>query len=189
MALRNMLQWCVTGSVPVRIFWGIHLVQVAWSASCSSHWVCKSETGDQEPPALSITKGMKASVTGQGIRKVKARQELKTQEEKEDLSLLRLWSYKRHGVPLLGVHPWRSQLELFLCYCTLNKLLCGTRYPRLFKGKPGVKPVRKLIWSDHVSMAERNPLAHLEGPIKQGPFGSLEPPTLVPAVRISGPSS
>lgn len=36
-----------------------------------------------------------------------------------------------------------QQLELFLCYCTLNKWLCGMRHLRLYCGKPGDEAVRK----------------------------------------------
>lgn len=44
---------------------------------------------------------------------------------------------------MFGVPPWRHQLELFLCYCAVNKLLSGTGHLRLCYGKPRVELVRK----------------------------------------------
>lgn len=40
----------------------------------------------------------------------------------------------------VGCAPQRQQLCLFLCYCTKNKWLYGTRHLRLCHGKLGVEP-------------------------------------------------
>lgn len=107
-------------------------------------------------------------------------QEHGTWEEGWDLWMLGWWEDKSPGIPLLGVPPWKHQLELFLCHCTVSKLIYGARHTRLCYGKPGVEAVRKpvlAVWVGDVQESSRTHQVTGATPCEGAP---------APAVTVSG---
>lgn len=94
--------------------------------------------------------------------------------------MLGWWGDKSPGVSLLEIPPQRHQLELFLGYYTVNKLLYGARHTKFCYGKPGVEAVRKpglFVWVGDVHESSRACQVTGAAPCEGAP---------APAVTVSG---
>lgn len=91
------------------------------SCRLSSGW--EPETGGCELPTLFLLKGTGTCGTSRWLYAHTLSRNQRLNRKIPDFPVLRLWVDKSPGVPLFWFCPQRHQLEVFLCYCAMIKLL------------------------------------------------------------------